>query len=707
MESYDEIQDDSETQLALLASKFKKEVDSFSVNAFHPTIKCKSQMGNLSRHLAPLLADKEIFLLVMADHDKSLATLLLDNNMQEIIETIALPILIIPQDQAFKQITKIAFATDLRNSDIEVLASLVVLARPFQAEIMLAHICADPSAENVKADIDRFLNEVSNKIDYPHIYYRDIQRDHVKKGLQLLTEEVEVDLLVMVHRDKGFFTQLFNTSNTEKIAAEIQLPLLVYNHPEPLHPIIVQPLNNLNNMSIQTKNPSNNQVVKTFAETSPEAVEEALVSAERAFALWRKTDYEQRAELLHMVAMIMRERKEELAATITLEMGKLIAESRGEIDLSADIFDYYAINGENFLDDKILNPTVGEAYIRHSPIGVLLGVEPWNFPFYQMARFAAPNIMIGNVVLVKHASNVPQCGIAIEEIFKIAGAKTGVYTNLLISGARASELAADDRIKGVSLTGSEAAGSSIAAVAGKNLKKSVLELGGNDAFIVLEDADIDQAVNWAVIGRMNNTGQCCVAAKRFIVVEAVADEFLSKFKHKIAALKVGDPMDAATQLGPLSSEKAAADLADQVQRSVDAGAKVALGGKRLNRPGAFMEATILTDLKPGMAAYEEELFGPVASFYRVKDEQEAIVLANDSPFGLGGSVFTNDIERGKRVADQIDTGMVFINHPTWTAPDLPFGGTKRSGYGRELSSLGIDEFVNKKLIRVSALTDGF
>ncbi|MEO5909913.1 MAG: NAD-dependent succinate-semialdehyde dehydrogenase [Pelobium sp.] len=460
-------------------------------------------------------------------------------------------------------------------------------------------------------------------------------------------------------------------------------------------------------MSIQTINPNNNQVVKSFTEMTPDAVESALVQAEKAFAVWRKTTYDHRANLLHMVAIIMRSRKEELAAMITLEMGKLLDQSRGEIDLSAAIFDYYAMNGENFLDDKILDPKQGQAFIRHSPIGILLGVEPWNFPFYQVARFAAPNIMIGNVVLVKHASNVPQCGIVIEEIFRLAGAEIGIYTNLLISGPRASTLAADDRIKGVSLTGSEAAGSSIAAIAGKNLKKSVLELGGNDAFIVLEDADIDQAVNWAVIGRMNNTGQCCVAAKRFIVVESVADEFLSKFKAKLTDLKVGDPMDAETELGPLSSEKAAADLADQVKRSVDAGAKVALGGKRLERPGAFMAATILTDLKPGMAAYSEELFGPVASFYRVKDEDEAIKLANDSSFGLGGSVFTNDIERGKRVADQIDTGMVFINHPTWTAPELPFGGTKHSGYGRELSSLGIDEFVNKKLIRVSALTDGF
>ena len=388
-------------------------------------------------------------------------------------------------------------------------------------------------------------------------------------------------------------------------------------------------------------------------------------------------------------------------------MGKLFAQSEGEIALSADIIDYYAANGEKFLADEQLNPEYGEAYIKKSPIGVLLGVEPWNFPFYQVARFAAPNIMIGNVVLVKHASNVPQCAQAIEDIFIEAGAPKGLYTNLFISGSNVSAYISDERIKGVSLTGSELAGASLAAAAGKALKKSVLELGGSDAFIVLEDADIDQAVDWAVIGRMNNTGQCCVAAKRFIVVDAVADEFLNKFKAKLTDLKVGDPMDSDTQLGPLSSEGAAVQLADQVQRSVDAGAKVILGGKRINRPGAFIEATILTDIKPGMAAYHEELFGPVASFYRVKDEVEAIKLANDSPFGLGGSVFTADKKRGEDVAALIDTGMVFINHPTWTQPDLPFGGTKRSGYGRELSSLGVEEFVNKKLIRFSEYADPF
>jgi succinate-semialdehyde dehydrogenase/glutarate-semialdehyde dehydrogenase len=340
-------------------------------------------------------------------------------------------------------------------------------------------------------------------------------------------------------------------------------------------------------------------------------------------------------------------------------------------------------------------------------VGVLLGVQPWNFPFYQVARFAAPNLMIGNVVLVKHAANVPQCAIAIEEIFAEAGAHHGLYTNLLISHPQITALIADKRIKGISLTGSERAGASVATEAGKYIKKSVLELGGSDAFIILEDADIDKAVDWAVVGRINNNGQCCVASKRFIAVDIVADSFLEKFKIKMAELVVGDPLDPTTNLGPLCTEDAAIKIADQVKRAVEGGAKILLGGKRVDRPGAYMEATILTDISPENPVYYEEFFGPVALFFKVKNEAEAIELANDSPFGLGGSVFTQDIERGKRVANQIDTGMVFINHPTWTQADLPFGGTKGSGYGREMAELGLDEFVNKKLIRVSELSDPF
>jgi succinate-semialdehyde dehydrogenase/glutarate-semialdehyde dehydrogenase len=458
-------------------------------------------------------------------------------------------------------------------------------------------------------------------------------------------------------------------------------------------------------MAIQTINPATNKVIKSFEEMSDSMLESLLTKSSEIYPLWKKTSYKERASLLHKVAKLMRENKKSLAKIITLEMGKLIAQAEAEIDLSAAIFDYYATNSEQFLVDKILNPELGSAYIRHSSIGVLLGVQPWNFPFYQVARFAAPNIMIGNTILLKHASMVPQCAIAIEDLFVKAGMPNGVYTNLMISGKRASALVADERIKGVSLTGSEAAGASLAEQAGKNLKKSVLELGGSDAFIILEDADIDQAVAWGVVGRINNNGECCVASKRFIAVEAIADEFLKKFQEKLSQLKVGDPMDPQTELGPLSSEEAIAHLVDQLKRSVDAGATVLIGGKQMDCPGNYMEPTILTDLTPEIPAYYEELFGPVASFYRVEDEQAAIQLANDSPFGLGCSIFTQNIEKGKRIADLIDTGMVFINHPTWTQADLPFGGTKGSGYGRELSELGIDEFVNKKLIRISALSD--
>lgn len=460
-------------------------------------------------------------------------------------------------------------------------------------------------------------------------------------------------------------------------------------------------------MAIQTINPTTNKVVKSFDEMTENAVESAIALAVISYDEWKKTDYQKRAQVLYKVAGLLRSKKKELAKIITLEMGKLLSHAEGEIKLSAEIFDYYAKNSEELLADKILNPTHGKALIRSSPIGVLLGVQPWNFPFYQVARFAAPNMMIGNTVLIKHASNVPQCAIAIEQIFLEAGAPLGLYTNLLLGKERTTALVADVRVKGVSLTGSEGAGASVAAEAGKHIKKSVLELGGSDAFIILEDADIDQAVEWAVVGRINNNGQCCVASKRFIAVESIADTFLEKFKEKMGNLVVGDPMDETMNLGPLCSEEAAVNIADQVQRAVDGGAKILLGGKRVDREGAYMQATILTNVLPDNPVFYEEFFGPVALFFKVKNEEEAIALANDSPFGLGGSVFTQDIEKGIRIANQIDTGMVFINHPTWTQADLPFGGTKGSGYGREMAELGLNEFVNKKLIRISELSDPF
>ncbi len=454
-------------------------------------------------------------------------------------------------------------------------------------------------------------------------------------------------------------------------------------------------------MSIKTTNPATNKVLKSFEEMTEKQVDDAITLSSTTYKQWKKTSYADRATLLHRVAKLMREQKTKLAELITLEMGKIISQSESEIDLSATILDYYADNAETFLADKKLNPESGQAFVRSSSIGVLFGVMPWNFPFYQVVRFAAPNIMVGNTILLKHASIVPQCAIAIEKLFEEAKAPQGLYTNLMISGKRSTELVDDVRIKGVSLTGSEGAGASMAGAAGKNLKRSVLELGGSDSFIVLEDADIDKTIEMAIIGRMNNNGQSCVASKRFIAVEAIADEFLEKFTAAIAALKVGDPMDADTQVGPLSSEQALEDLLDQVSRFEKAGAKVATGGKRAFEQGAYMQPTLLTNLKRGEPTFYEELFGPVASFYRVKNEQEAIELANDSPFGLGGSIYTKDIARAIKIADQIDSGMVFINQPTASQPDLPFGGTKRSGYGRELAEQGIHEFVNKKLIRVS------
>jgi len=456
-------------------------------------------------------------------------------------------------------------------------------------------------------------------------------------------------------------------------------------------------------MSYQSVNPYDGKILKTFEELTDKQLETALETAATCFETWRHTTFAERAAVVAKAAAIMHVRVDEFARPVTLEMGKLIDEARGEVVLSADIIDYYAKNAERFLAPQHLKPSSGEAEVESSPLGVLFGVEPWNFPYYQLARFAAPNLMAGNVVMVKHAACVPQSAIAFEKLWLEAGAPEGAYTNLLISYDQVNRVIDDPRIKGVALTGSGEAGKSVAGRAGQNLKKSTMELGGSDAFIVLEDADLDKTVKWAVWAKMNNTGQCCVAAKRFIVVEELADPFLGKFQTALASLKPGDPMDRATTLGPLSTEAALVKLLDQVKRAVAKGATLVMGGERIDRPGAFMQPTILTDIEPGNPAFREEFFGPVALFFRVKNEDEAVALANDSEFGLGGSVFTKDVARGKRVASRVDTGMMFVNHPTWTTPDLPFGGIKNSGYGRELSSMGIQEFVNKKLVRVASI----
>lgn len=452
-------------------------------------------------------------------------------------------------------------------------------------------------------------------------------------------------------------------------------------------------------MTYRSVNPNDGKVLQKFKELTDDQLEAAAT----CFKTWRGKTFAERAVVVAKAAAILHTRVDEFARPVTLEMGKLIEQARGEVVLSADILDYYAKNAERLLAPEHLTPSSGETDVESSPFGVLFGIEPWNFPYYQLACFAAPNLMAGNVVMVKHAECVPQCAVAFEKLWAEAGAPAGAYTNLLISHDQASRVIDDPRIKGVALTGSVEAGKIVAGRGGQNLKKSTIELGGSDAFIVLEDADVEKTVRWAVWGKMNNTGQCCVAAKRFIVLEELADRFLDQFRTALVALEPGDPMDKSTTVGPLSTEAALTKMLDQVARAVAGGAKVVLGGKRIDRPGAFMQPTILADIDPGNPAFREEFFGPVALFFRVKDEDEAVALANDSEFGLGGSVFTKDEARGKRVASRADTGMMFVNHPTWTTPDLPFGGIMNSGYGRELSSMGIQEFVNKKLIRVASI----
>ena len=456
-------------------------------------------------------------------------------------------------------------------------------------------------------------------------------------------------------------------------------------------------------MAYQTTNPYNGQVGKIFDEISDAQLEASIRAADDCFRNhWRKTSFEERKAILKRAASIMRERSQGFAELISLEMGKLIAQSQGEVALCAAILDYYADHAEAFLAPEQLASSRGEAMVESSPLGVLFGVEPWNFPYYQLVRFAAPNLMAGNVVLVKHASNVPQCALAFEGLLSDAGAPPGAYTNLFVSKDQIGRIIDDDRVRGVALTGSEGAGAVVAARAGKNLKKTTLELGGSDAFIVLDDADLEKAVKHAVSGRMGNAGQACTASKRIIVVESLADRFLEKFQAAMAGFKPGDPMDKETTLAPLSSAQALKTLLGQVEEAVGRGARLLMGGRRIDgERGEFMQPTILTDIAPDNPAYHQEFFGPVALFFRVPDEDAAVKLANDSPFGLGGSVFTSDIERGRDVARRIDTGMVFINSSAVSSPELPFGGVKNSGYGRELSSAGIQEFVNKKLIRVA------
>ncbi|HEV7607174.1 MAG TPA: NAD-dependent succinate-semialdehyde dehydrogenase [Steroidobacteraceae bacterium] len=456
-------------------------------------------------------------------------------------------------------------------------------------------------------------------------------------------------------------------------------------------------------MLYQTINPYTEDLIRTFPLHTDADIERIIARAEKTYATdWSRRSIAERKVIIKKAASILREQVDEFARLATLEMGKLFREARGEALISADILEYFADNADAFLAPEKLSVKKGEAVIESAPLGVLFCIEPWNYPYYQLARVAGPNLMVGNTMITKHAPNVPQCALAFEKLFLDAGAPAGTWTNIFITNEQSANVIADSRIRGVALTGSERAGSAVASEAGQALKKSTMELGGSDPFIVLDDADLDTAVRWAVWGRMQNTGQTCIAAKRFIVQEGIADEFLSRFKSGIEKLKPGDPMNPDTSLGPLCTEGALDNVLKQIDTATRNGAKVLLGGKKLDRSGFFLDPTILADVRPDNPAYHQEFFAPVAMVFRVKDEQEAVELANDSPYGLGATVITRDVERGKRIARQIDSGMVFINEVTGTAPDLPFGGVKNSGYGRELSHLGIGEFVNKKLIRVAA-----
>jgi succinate-semialdehyde dehydrogenase/glutarate-semialdehyde dehydrogenase len=439
--------------------------------------------------------------------------------------------------------------------------------------------------------------------------------------------------------------------------------------------------------------PSTGDVVKEYPTATDEQMEQALASASQAYRQWSKNStIEDRAALIRRVGQLHTERKDELAAIIQREMGKPLDQSVGEVEFSAAIYEFYADNAAKFLADEPIELLDGEgsALVRRSAVGVLLGIMPWNYPYYQVARFAGPNLVLGNTIVLKHAPQCPESAAAIAQIFLDAGYPDGAYVNVYATNEQVADAIADPRVQGVSLTGSERAGAAVAEIAGRNLKKVVLELGGSDPFILLSADDMDATVEAAVAGRFENTGQACNAAKRFIVAEDIFDEFLDKFTEKV--------LEAADGLAPLSSVAAAERLGEQVDRAVADGATLVTKGER---KGAFFPPGVLTNVSPDSASYKEELFGPVATVYKVSSEDEAVELANDTPFGLGSYVFTTDADQAKRVADRIDAGMVFVNAVGAEGVELPFGGIKRSGFGRELGRFGIDEFVNKKLIRFS------
>jgi len=454
-------------------------------------------------------------------------------------------------------------------------------------------------------------------------------------------------------------------------------------------------------MSIQSINPATGDVLETLEPTSPQQIQSVLASAHAAFLEWRTQPFARRSALMHAAARELRARKDEYAVTMTREMGKPIVQAEAEVEKCAGTCDYYAEHAEAFLREQPRETDASRSYVRFDPLGVVLAVMPWNFPFWQVFRFAAPALMAGNAGILKHASNVPRCALAIEEVFRRAGFPEGLFRTVLVDSGTVKGLIADPRIVAVTLTGSERAGQAVAQQAGHELKKTVLELGGSDPFVVLADADVDVAARAAAEARLINSGQSCIAAKRFIVVEPVADRFLERFKSELAARRMGDPTARDTQVGPQARVDLRDELHRQVEESVKRGARVLLGGQVPAGKGAFYPPTLLAAVDRGMPAFDEETFGPVAAVIRSKDEADALRLANDSPFGLGAALWTKDLARAERLAAQIEAGAVFVNGVVKSDPRLPFGGIKRSGYGRELSEYGIREFVNIKSVWIA------
>ena len=453
-------------------------------------------------------------------------------------------------------------------------------------------------------------------------------------------------------------------------------------------------------MAMETINPTSGERLKTFEQWNDRQIEAALAEAAAANAAWQKASFAERAGFFRNAAVELRKNTAHYAEIITLEMGKIVNEARAEVEKCASGCEYYAEQAESLLKDERIESDASLSYVAYLPLGTVLAVMPWNFPFWQVFRFAAPTLMAGNTAVLKHASNVPQCALSIEEVFRKAGFPQGVFRTLMISAAQAEKIVADPRIRAVTLTGSDVAGRKVAAAAGANIKKTVLELGGSDAFIVLEDADLEQAAAVGVASRFLNCGQSCIAAKRFILTEPIADRYIGLLKQKARALRMGDPSQENTQIGPMARADLRDQLHKQVTDSVTAGATFALHGGPSAGPGFFYEPTVIDHVSPGMRAYQEELFGPVAVVIRAKDDEDAIRIANDNRYGLGASVWTRDARKGESMARRIQSGASFVNGLVKSDPRLPFGGIKDSGYGRELSVHGIREFVNIKTIWV-------